>query len=211
MSLGRCLCLLLGLVAARANASLTVLVGEPFGNFGTMMPNGHIAIYLDRVCADGPLKVRMCTRRRARRRRHRAPRQPSARSTGSPHPSCPSFTPPAIPARILTTTTPDNVLALREQYRAANLESLLPDGAEHRKANSDWWEMAGAAYSRRLWGYQVDTTRAQDEAFVAMLNARTNTHVYAVRTRNCADFAAEIVNFYYPEPSTATTSPTSAS
>ena len=26
----------------------------------TMMPLGHTAIYLDRVCADGPLKVRMC-------------------------------------------------------------------------------------------------------------------------------------------------------
>ena len=25
-----------------------------------MMPVGHTAIYLDRVCADGPLRLRMC-------------------------------------------------------------------------------------------------------------------------------------------------------
>jgi hypothetical protein len=47
-------------IAPPLHAVLTVLVGEPFGSFGTMMPLGHTAIYLDRVCADGPLHVRMC-------------------------------------------------------------------------------------------------------------------------------------------------------
>jgi hypothetical protein len=47
-------------IALPMHAALTVLVGEPFGTYGTMMPVGHTAIYLDRVCADGPLHVRMC-------------------------------------------------------------------------------------------------------------------------------------------------------
>ena len=180
-----------------AHAALTVLVGEPFGSFGTMMPNGHIAIYLDRVCADGPLKLRMC-------------------NAGEPagvaiarldaigkvdwvaSPILPFLYATTDPLQILLSTTEDNVRTLREQYREITLEALLPDGAEDAKSNADWWEMAGAAYSRRLWGYQIATTRAQDEALVATLNARANTHVYAVRTRNCADFAAAIVNFYYP-------------
>ncbi len=42
------------LAALEARGALTVLVGEPFGSFGTMMPLGHTALYLDRVCADGP-------------------------------------------------------------------------------------------------------------------------------------------------------------
>ncbi len=187
----------MSLVLRPARAALTVLVGEPFGSFGTMMPNGHIAIYLDRVCADGPLKLRMC-----------AAGEPAGVAVARldaigavdwvASPILPFLYATTDPDAILISTNEDNVLAMREHYRAAHLETLLPDGAEHRKANADWWEMAGAAYSRRLWGYQIDTTRSQDEALVAMMNARANTHVYAVRNRNCADFAAEVVNFYYP-------------
>ena len=33
-------------IAPPMHAALTVLVGEPFGSFGTMMPLGHTAIYL---------------------------------------------------------------------------------------------------------------------------------------------------------------------
>jgi hypothetical protein len=47
-------------IAPPMHAAAIVLVGEPFGSFGTMMPLGHTAIYLDRVCADGPQHVRMC-------------------------------------------------------------------------------------------------------------------------------------------------------
>ena len=46
-------------IAMPMYAAFTVLVGEPFGRYGTMMPLGHTAIYLDRVCADGPLHVWM--------------------------------------------------------------------------------------------------------------------------------------------------------
>jgi hypothetical protein len=46
-------------IATPMYAALTVLVGEPFGRYGTMMPLGHTSIYLDRVCAGGPLHVRM--------------------------------------------------------------------------------------------------------------------------------------------------------
>jgi hypothetical protein len=44
-------------IAMPMYAAFTVLVGEPFGRYGTMMPLGHTAIYLDRVCADGPFHV----------------------------------------------------------------------------------------------------------------------------------------------------------
>ena len=174
-----------------------MLVGEPFGAFGTMMPNGHIAIYLDRVCADGPTHVRMC---RAGEPAGVAIARLDAIGNVDwvATPILPFLYATDDPNTALIYTTSDNVLALREQYRAAHLEALLPDGAEFRKVNSDWWELAGAAYSRRLWGYQIDTSRAQDEALVAMLNARANHHVYSITSRNCADFAAEIVNFYYP-------------
>ena len=39
---------------------MTVMVGEPLGNFGTMMLVRHTAYYFDHLRADGPLKLRTC-------------------------------------------------------------------------------------------------------------------------------------------------------
>src|ERR1700759_4439559 len=41
-------------------ASMTMLLSEPFGSFGAMMPVGHAGIYLDHVCADTPVHLRLC-------------------------------------------------------------------------------------------------------------------------------------------------------
>jgi hypothetical protein len=46
--------------ARPTSADLMVMVGEPFGAFGTMMQVGHTAVYLDRIHADTPLKLGMC-------------------------------------------------------------------------------------------------------------------------------------------------------
>lgn len=43
-----------------AYGAVTVVVGEPYGTIGTLLPVRHIAIYLDRVCADGLVRLRMC-------------------------------------------------------------------------------------------------------------------------------------------------------
>jgi hypothetical protein len=59
-ALAAALALMVLMGAQQARASMTVLVGEPYGSFGTLLPVGHAAIYLDRVCADSPLKLRLC-------------------------------------------------------------------------------------------------------------------------------------------------------
>ena len=41
--------LLLSLAPPHLQAELTVLIGEPFGNFGRTMPLGHTSIYLSGV------------------------------------------------------------------------------------------------------------------------------------------------------------------
>src|SRR5579875_2530841 len=43
-----------------ARASIGLVVGEPFGSFGTMMPNGHANIYLDHLCVETPTRLRPC-------------------------------------------------------------------------------------------------------------------------------------------------------
>ena len=44
--------------SARGNVAL--LVEEPFGFFGSINPTGHSAIYLNRVCAESPTRLRRC-------------------------------------------------------------------------------------------------------------------------------------------------------
>jgi hypothetical protein len=45
-------------VIGRTQAAL--LLEQPYGFFGALNPTGHAALYLARVCADTPLKLRWC-------------------------------------------------------------------------------------------------------------------------------------------------------
>jgi Domain of unknown function (DUF4105) len=193
--------------ALRAHASLAVFVGEPFGRFGTMMPLGHTAIYLSRVCTDGPLKLRMCTANETHGvvlARYASlgeydwmatPVMDFLYATGRTE-DIPSY------------ATPEAVWQLRESYRERYLRSIVPDGLQGRfygdgratgaRDLAEWWETAGMAYNRRVWSYEVNTTEDQDEHLVNVMNADPNRHRYHLKKTNCADFAADIVNIYFP-------------
>ena len=176
---------------------MTVLVGEPFGPFGTMMPVGHTAIYLDHLCADGPLKLRLCQ-----------PGEPQGVVVARYHQIGQlDWLASPIMEFLYATDRPEDVLQyatletswnLREIYRKRYLSTIIPDGTEYDKATDEWWESAGAAYTRKVWGYQLATTREQDENFVRVMNQRSNVHAYRLNRDNCADFAAQMVNIYFP-------------
>jgi hypothetical protein len=180
-----------------AHASITVLVGEPFGNFGTMMPVGHTAIYLDHLCAEGPLKLRTCRPGEQEgvvvARYHQLGRYDWLAS-----PVMEFLYATDDPSKVLTYATIDNSWALREIYRQRYLENIVPDGTEYDKVTDEWWESAGTAYTRRIWGYQLATTPEQDRRFMNIMNERANIHAYRLKNNNCADFAAEMVNTYFP-------------
>ncbi|WP_213803700.1 DUF4105 domain-containing protein [Granulicella sp. dw_53] len=181
----------------RAFAGVMVLVGEPFGPFGTMMPVGHTAVYLDRVCADGPLKLRLCE-----------PGEPQGVVIARYHrvgkidwiasPVMEFLYASERAEDIPTFVTQDLAWERRQRYRRQYLSEMVPDGTEKDKQTDEWWESAGVAFNRRVWGYGLETSREQDERFVATMNARPNVHAYAVRKRNCANFAADMVNLYFP-------------
>jgi hypothetical protein len=190
--------LLLCLGAAhKALAAVTVLVGEPFGTFGTYVPVGHTTIFLDRVCADGPLRLRICR-----------PGEPSGVALSrydhiGPYdwlatPILEFLYAVERPQNVPPSATQEAVDSLRREYRHRYLAALFPDGRENTKPNSEWWESVGMAYTRRLWGYQLASTPQQDVQFVAWMNARANRHRYGAYRANCADFAADAVSFYYP-------------
>ena len=44
----------------RAHADATLLLEEPYGHFGAFTATGHAAVYLSRVCAETPVRLRRC-------------------------------------------------------------------------------------------------------------------------------------------------------
>src|SRR5437899_13080901 len=52
--------LLLGWSSVQAHASATLLLEEPYSVDGTFAGTGHVAVYLNRVCADTPFVLRRC-------------------------------------------------------------------------------------------------------------------------------------------------------
>lgn len=194
--------LLLAIVPASLRAELTVLIGEPFGNFGTMMPVGHTAIYLSRLCADGPLKIRMCRSDEAQgvvlARYHRIGQYDWLASPVT------EFIYAAAPGEpVQTFVTAASAWEARQRYRRQYLGDIVPDGQEgdstgHGGPLEEWWESAGVTFNRRVWGYSIDTTTEQDEHFVAVMNADPNRHLYHLKKTNCADFISTMVNLYFP-------------
>ena len=191
------------MASAAAHARIGLVIGEPFGSFGTMMPVGHAGIYLDHVCADGPIHLRPCQPGEAGvvlSRYH------DLRASHVDWMAVPAFTffygvdsPAEVPAWV----TPAVEFNLREEYRRAHLEALAPDrlnkhGEPGPPPYGDWQEGIGAAFDRNLLIYSMETSTAQDESILAMLNDRPNLRRYTLGRANCADFAADLLSVVLP-------------
>lgn len=193
------LCVLLSLVvlfAARANAAVDLLLEEPFGHFGTLTATGHAAVYLPRICAASPVVLRRC----------------NEGETGvviSRYDKIAGYDWIAIPLipYLYAVQTPDEVplfaneklvAFLRNQYRRKYLESVAPDSPDGEPPGGNWVQLAGSAYDRTIYSYEIETTEAQDDELIRLLNSRPNQSHFSFVWRNCADFARSVVNFYYP-------------
>src|SRR5262249_38241657 len=107
------------------------------------------------------------------------------------------------PAQIPEVADAKRVGDLRDDYRRRYLESLAPDRPNGDAPRGEWSLLVGEAYDRKIYGFQIATTEEQDDELIEMLNQRPNKrlrHNLAtfLVSRNCADFALGILNFYYP-------------
>lgn len=180
--------------SAFADASL--LLEEPFGRFGAMNPTGHAAIWLDHVCAESPMRLRPC-----REGEHGVVLSRYHRIDGYDWLAIPLI--PYLYAvdqvsEIPETVTPRLELKLRDAYRREHLEALVPDSRKHEIPKGDWIQLVGASYDRKIWGFEVTTTPEQDAALIRRFNDRKNASHFNLFFRNCADFSAMVLNFYYP-------------
>ncbi|MDR3750360.1 MAG: hypothetical protein P4K94_02630 [Terracidiphilus sp.] len=177
-------------------AQAALLMEEPYGFFGVVNPTGHTAIYLERVCAETPVKLRRC----------------NAGEMGvvlSRYHGIDKYDWVAIPlipylysvenlADVPDHVDGDTVARLRSHYREAHLQSLgqnLPPGNLIR---AGWTQLLGEAYDRRIYAFRFNTTQEQDDALIARMNAGPNRSHFNLLFNNCADYARVVLNTYFP-------------
>ncbi len=182
---------------SRANAAAALLLEEPYGKLGAFMAQGHAAIYLSRVCAETPLVLRRC-------------RDGESGVVISRYNGIAGYDWVAIPLipYLYAVEKTDNVplfanpkLAafLRNQYRRKYLEEIAPDGIDGETPDGNWYELVGTSYDRTVYSYEIETSPEQDNALIRKLNSRPNESHFKTVSHNCADFAREIIDFYYPK------------
>jgi hypothetical protein len=179
-----------------AHASVSLLLEQPYGGLGIVNPTGHSAIYLDHVCAASPVQLRPC-----------GPGELGvviSRYDGITNhdwiavPLLPYLYAVESPADIPQTMNREQETLLRDLYRRHALESVAPDLPNGAAPDGNWYELAGSAYDRAIYGFSVATTPEQDAGLIAIFNDRRNVEHYNGAFRNCADFARTTINYFYP-------------
>ena len=179
-----------------AQADAVVLVQEPYGSFGAINPTGHASVYLSRVCAETPVVLRRC-----------GPGEFGVvisryyRIAGYDWIAIPLIpylyaveNLEGIPHR----ADAEAVVALRDEYRRKHLQEIAPDRPDAKTPKGAWEELVGVAYNRKLYGFMIATTEAQDDNLIAVLNSRKNKSHFNLFYNNCADFSRRMLNLYYP-------------
>lgn len=179
-----------------ARADATVFVQEPYGVFGAVNPTGHASIYLSRVCAETPVVLRRCN--------------PGEFGVViSRYYKIAGYDWIAIPLvpylyavedlkSVPTEAGPEAVAALRDEYRRKYLQEIVPDLPNEKMPKGSWVELVGAAYNRKIYGFTIETTEAQDEHLISVLNSHRNKSHFNLFFNNCADLSRKLVNLYYP-------------
>jgi hypothetical protein len=192
-------CILLALISladSRANAAAVLLLEEPFGHFGALTATGHAAVYLPRVCASSPIVLRRC-------------KEGETGIVLSRYDAIGGYDWIAIPLipYLYAVENPDDVplfantklvAFLRNQYRLKFLQTLAPDSENGEPLTGNWVQLVGAAYDRTIYSFEIETAEEQDDALIGALNSQPNRSHFHLLSRNCADFARLVMNFYFP-------------
>ena len=188
--------LLFGCASLRAHAGATLLLEEPYSVDGTFAGTGHVAVYLDRVCAETALIVRRC--------------EPGEKGVVLSRyhgiaghdwyaiPLIPYLYAVDKPEKIPIYADAKLETFLRDQYRRKYLQAIAPDVNNGEMPEGPWVQMVGSAYDRTLYAFQIETSEEKDNQLIRLLNEAPNASRYRLLSANCADFVREIINFYYP-------------
>jgi hypothetical protein len=169
---------------------------EPYGKFGAMNPTGHAAVYFNHICVDSPNVLRLC-------------HDGEFGMVISRYHKIDGYDWIAIPligylyavdslSDIPVTVDKEKVAALRDAYRKEHLLDLAPDNHKGEPPKGEWTELVGSSFDRTIHGFQVDSTLAQDQQFIAILSDRRNVGHFNLLFHNCADFSRVVLDIYMP-------------
>ena len=195
-----CVCLLFFALAAwapAARADVAILLEEPYSLDGSFAGTGHSAVYLSNVCAASPTSLRRCN-----------PGELGVVLSRYHHIAGYDWVAVPVLAYLYAVEKPEEiplfadyklVWFLRNQYRRQHFATLVPDPPSSDPDSGDWYQLAGSAYDRTLYGFQLPTSPDDDDRFIAKFNSGKNRQAYKLVTDNCADFVHDVVTFYYPD------------
>lgn len=186
---------LIVLISGFARADVGLMLEQPYGRLGRLTGSGHVAIYLSRVCAATPIRLRRCRPGEhgvVIARYHNADAY-----DWTAIPLVPYLYAVDTSSQIPATMNKAALKRLRDHYRETHLrEFILADGGE--KTRKNWTQLIGSAYDRKIYVFEIKTTPAQDDALIEKLNAARNKSHFNYFFNNCANFAESIMDAYYP-------------
>jgi len=187
---------LMACTARRSPAQAAVLMEQPYGFFGVVNPTGHIAIYFAHICAETPVKLRRC--------------EPGEEGTViARYSGIAGYDWVAMPllpylysvenlAEVPVRVDKTMVRRLRNRYHEDHLGYLGEGVFEGSIVRGGWTQLVGVAYERRIYAFRFATSEEQDDAIIERLNTGANRSKFNLLYSNCADFARDVLNIYFP-------------
>ena len=185
---------------SRAYGDVGVVLNESLNtSVARITGSGHSAVYLSRVCADSPVKLRLC----------RPGEQGSVISNYTTLGEDQPFEWNVVPLSVYLYGVEDLryqpllgsrriKYVLEERYREKYLSAFCASESCITSDKAEWREMVGATLSRSIYIFIVKTTVEQDRDFIADFNSLPNQNHFNGVTRNCADFTRRLINTYFP-------------
>jgi hypothetical protein len=161
--------------------------------------SGHSAIYLSRICPETPVKMRLCR-----------PDEPgSVISNYTTLGEDQRFEWNVIPLNMFiygVADPKDRPLfaswkikhLMEDDYRSQALGAYCETQSCQTSNKAEWREMVGATSERTFYILVASTSLQQDKALIEKFNSGPNVNHFNAATRNCADFAKDIINEYFP-------------
>lgn len=191
-----------GCLPARADIGL-MLNAKPNGHieigFAEITGEGHSAVYLSRVCAETPVKLRLC----------KPGELGSVLQNYVDYKEDQPYQWNIVPLSVYLYgvddvrqkplfASPEIRTVLQDRYRRLHMQDVCTTDRCINDPDANWRDAVGAAFVREIYMFDVRTTVEQDEQFVREFNARVNVNHYSGFSSNCADFAKLVVNTYFP-------------
>jgi hypothetical protein len=188
------------LAAPRAKGNVGVVLNESMDtSMDRITGTGHSAVYFSRICAESPVKLRLCG----------PSEQGSVMSNyiniGEDQP----FEWNVVPLNIYLYGVEDSrhrpifgsfklKHLLEQRYREKYLSGFCDGPSCATSSKAEWREMVAATFIRSIYIFAVDTTVEQDKELIAEFNDSPNKNHFNGVTWNCADFTRHVINTYFP-------------